>query len=74
MGEVVALHGVTPRSISEADQALYEAIASDLDKVLILGIARDGSLYCDASPAAAADVNLMLDLGKARILDFAKDA
>jgi L-aminopeptidase/D-esterase-like protein len=69
MGEVVDL-GLTPDVTPE--QALRVALAQGLTSVVVLGSKPSGNVYMAMSTAQAAEVNWLLDCGKALLMSDVK--
>ena len=55
------------------DRVLQEALNADLEGVVVIGYAKDGSEYMASSIAGGPEVNWLLDRCKARMMAFDDD-
>ena len=53
-----------------AERVLQEALNADLDGVVVIGYAKDGTAYMASSIAGGPEVNWLLDRCKARMMSF----
>ena len=53
-----------------AERVLQEALNADLDGVVVIGYAKDGTEYMASSIAGGPEVNWLLDRCKARMVSF----
>ena len=69
MAEIIAFNGETREDI-DPDQVLMAA-TSELDCVLVLGFTKRGSLYVAASDGELGKILVLMEAGKAALLDEA---
>lgn len=72
MGEVVILDTETTLDIP-AERVLQAAIETDLDKVLVVGVEKDGTLYVAASGSSIGDNLLLMERAKRLMLEQIED-